>query len=196
MRFIDKIAGHYDEVGISIRDLFQERRLPDAENLVVQIRDLDDREVAAKPQIDVIFAHGQVVVLVKAEAADDDLEHSKDRNHEELSFQRFVVEDLHAEECADRAADPRPEEKCLLGDAAGACFRVSLVHTVEDERDEINQDEVVNEYHVMSVFRRRDDAVCFAEIVDEVRIRIAAYASYHQHGAALKINAPIKRFVF
>ena len=34
----------------------------------------------------------------------------------------------------------------------------------------------------MSVFRRRDDAVCFAEIVDEVRVRIAAYASYHQHG--------------
>ena len=79
-----------------------------------------------------------MVVLVEAENADDDLEDGEHRDYDKLGLQGLVVEDIHAEKGADRAAEPGPEEEGALGDAAGLLFRARLVIAVQDERGEVN----------------------------------------------------------
>ena len=60
------------------------------------------------------------------------------------------MEESHAQECANRAADPCPEEKGPLGYSALVLFRARLIVSIEDERDEIYEDQPVNKNHVMS----------------------------------------------
>ena len=62
----------------------------------------------------------------------------------------LVVEEPHAQKRTDRAADPSPEKQGFLGYSAPVLFGARLVISVEDKRSEINEDQPVNENHVMS----------------------------------------------
>lgn len=88
-----------------------------------------------------------MVVLVEAEHTYQDLKHREHGDHIKLGLQRLVVEYAHAQKRADGAAEPGPEKEGVLGDAAGVLFRARLIVAVQDERDEVDQDEPVDEDH-------------------------------------------------
>ena len=113
----------------------------------MKVGHLDDGEFGGKAQIHVIFGRDQMVVLIEADNADNDLHDHQDWNHKELGLQRLVVEESHAQKCTDRAADPSPEEQGFLGYAALAFFGAGFIYTIKEERDKVNEYEPVNEYH-------------------------------------------------
>ena len=99
---------------------------------------LNDGDFGRNAKIDLVIGRDKVVVLIKADDADDYLHDHQDGNYEELCLQRFMVEESHAQEGADRASDPGPEEKGLLGYTALVLFRARLIVAVQDEGSEIN----------------------------------------------------------
>lgn len=135
---INNVARDDDDVRVGFFDLFEQLGLLDAEELVMEIGYLDDGEFGAKAEISFVQSGDQVVVLVEADNADDYLDDHQDGNHEELGLQGLVVEEAHAQECADGAADPGPEQEGLFGHAALVLFRARLVVSVEDKCSEVN----------------------------------------------------------
>ena len=93
---VDDVAGDDDYVRVSFFDLLEKSGLLDAEELVVQVGDLDDGDFGGEPQVDFVIGRDEVVVLIEAERTDDDLDDHEDGNDEELGLQRFVVEETHA----------------------------------------------------------------------------------------------------
>ena len=138
MRLVDEVARDDDDIRVGLLDLAYQRGRTHAEKLVVKIRYLHYLKVLFESQVHFVFCRDEMVVMVKAEDAYDDLEHHQYRNDIELGFSGLVMKYPHAEERTDGTAYPCPEEQRSFGDSALVLLRVRLVEAVEDERGNIN----------------------------------------------------------
>ena len=125
-----------------------------------------------------------MIVLVQAEPTNNNLKHRERGNDIKLRLPGLVVEKAHTQKSAERAAEPGPEKEGALGDAAGVLFRARLIVAVQDERDEVDQDEPVDEDHGLCV-QGRDDAQLFAGFFDDVEV--VGGAEDYEDGIALVV---------